>query len=87
MVITMKYEYIPKGVCAGKIEFDVNGEIVSNVRIIGGCQGNSAGIAKLVEGMKIDEVINRLENIRCGARPTSCPAQLALALKNARVNT
>ena len=78
----MKHEYTPRGVCAGKIEFDVNDGIINNVKIHGGCQGNSTGIAKLVEGMKADEVIEKLESIRCGGRPSSCPAQLAMALKS-----
>ena len=78
----MKHEYTPKGVCAGKIEFDINGEVVNNVRFVGGCSGNGAGIAKLVEGMKKNEIIEKLENVRCKGRPTSCPAQLAQALKS-----
>jgi uncharacterized protein (TIGR03905 family) len=77
----MKYEYTPRGVCAGKMEFDLNNGKVSDVKIIGGCAGNGVGIARLVEGMGVDEVIERLENIRCGGRPTSCPAQLAEAIK------
>ncbi|MCL1903936.1 MAG: TIGR03905 family TSCPD domain-containing protein [Oscillospiraceae bacterium] len=77
----MKYEYTPRGVCAQKIEFDINDGILHDVKIFGGCQGNGAGIARLVEGMKTDDVIQRLESIRCGARATSCPAQLAAALK------
>ncbi|MCL1866892.1 MAG: TIGR03905 family TSCPD domain-containing protein [Oscillospiraceae bacterium] len=80
----MKHEYTPQGVCAGKIEFTVNGDVLNEVKIVGGCPGNGSGIAKLVEGMKIDDVIEKLENIRCGGRPSSCPAQLALALKSVR---
>jgi uncharacterized protein (TIGR03905 family) len=80
----MKHEYKPSGVCAAKMEFSLDNGIVNNVRISGGCQGNGAGIAKLVEGMKADDVIKRLENVRCGGRPSSCPAQLAQALKAAR---
>jgi len=80
----MKYEYIPKGVCAGKMEFNIDGDILSGVRVIGGCGGNSIGIARLVEGMNVDEVIARLENVRCGGKPTSCPAQLAEALRAVR---
>ncbi len=77
----MKYEFIPEGVCAGKMEFEINEGIVSNLKVIGGCQGNGAGIARLVDGMHKDDVIKRLDGIRCGGRPTSCPAQLAAALK------
>ncbi len=80
----MKYEYIPKGVCAGKMEFNIDDDKLSGVRIIGGCGGNSIGISRLVEGMNVDEVINRLENVKCGGRPTSCPAQLAEALREVR---
>jgi len=80
----MKHEYTPRGVCAGKIEFTVNNGSVGDVKIVGGCPGNGAAIAKLVEGMKADEVIAKLENVRCGGRPSSCPAQLAAALKEVK---
>jgi uncharacterized protein (TIGR03905 family) len=81
----MKHQFKPKGVCAKDIEFTLDEVgVIRDVKISGGCQGNSTGIAKLVEGMKSDEVITRLENIRCGGRPTSCPAQLAEALKVAK---
>lgn len=77
----MRYEYIPEGVCAGKIEFGINDGKVNGVKFIGGCGGNSIGISRLVEGMNVDEVIGRLENVKCGGKPTSCPAQLAKALR------
>ena len=81
----MKHEYTPRGVCARKIEFEVDNDgIVKDVEFSGGCAGNAVGISKLVEGMKVDEVIEKLENIRCGGKPSSCPAQLALALKAAK---
>jgi uncharacterized protein (TIGR03905 family) len=80
----MKHEYKPRGVCAQNIEFILNDGIVKDVKIHGGCQGNGAGMAKLVEGMEADEVIARLESVRCGGRSSSCPAQLALALKSAK---
>ena len=74
------YQYKTQGVCSQAILFDVENDIVKNVRFIGGCAGNTAGVARLVEGMNIDEVITRLEGIKC--RPTtSCPDQLAQALK------
>lgn len=74
------YQYKTSGVCSQAILFDVEDDIVKNVRFVGGCAGNTTGIAKLVEGMNIDEVITRLEGIKC--RPTtSCPDQLAQALK------
>lgn len=76
----MQYEYKTSGVCAGKIVFELDEKIVRSVRFIGGCSGNTQGISKLVEGMEIDEVISRLEGIRCGMKSTSCPDQLAKAL-------
>ena len=63
------------------ITFDVNDNIVTNVQFFGGCNGNLKGIAKLVEGMNIDEVITRVEGVKCGMKATSCPDQLAQALK------
>lgn len=74
------YQFKTSGVCAQSILFDVVDNKLTNVQFIGGCMGNTTGIAKLVEGMDVDEVINRLEGIKC--RPTtSCPDQLAKALK------
>ncbi len=72
---------MPRGVCARLIEFDVEEKKVKNVKFTGNCSGNSQGIAALVEGMEVKEVIKRLENIRCVGKSTSCPAQLAQALK------
>ncbi|MCL2633330.1 MAG: TIGR03905 family TSCPD domain-containing protein [Oscillospiraceae bacterium] len=77
----MSYEYSPTGVCAQKMQFDVNDGIVKDLKIVGGCAGNGVGIARLVEGMKVSDVIERLESVRCGGRPSSCPAQLAQALR------
>ena len=77
----MKITYIPKGVCSRQINIEVEDGVVQDVQYIGGCNGNLKGIGKLVEGMDIDEVINRVEGIQCGARPSSCPDQLARALK------
>ena len=77
-------EYTTSGVCARAIKFDVEDGIVKNVKFMGGCNGNTQGVAALVEGMPVDEVISRLEGIRCGAKPTSCPDQLACALKEWR---
>lgn len=73
--------YATKGVCSQQILFDVDGDTVKSVRFIGGCSGNTQGVARLVEGMNIDDAINRLSGIRCGAKTTSCPDQLATALK------
>lgn len=74
--------YTPKGVCSRKIDIEVDGDIVKSVRFTGGCNGNTQGISSLVAGMKVSDVISRLENIDCGGRGTSCPAQLAKALKD-----
>ena len=80
----MQFEYKTKGTCSQKIFFDVEDGKVHNVSFLSGCNGNLQGIGKLVEGMDIDEVISRIEGIRCGGKPTSCPDQLATALKQAK---
>ena len=77
----MKYTYKTKGTCSQQIEFEVENGIVKNVEFYGGCNGNLKGIASLCEGMPVYEVIERLEGIRCGFKSTSCPDQLATALK------
>lgn len=69
-----------KGVCSSKIKFSIKDNIVSNVAFQGGCSGNLKGISSLVDGLTIDEVINRLSGIKCGFKNTSCPDQLAKAL-------
>ncbi len=79
----MVYKYRTKGTCARQIEFEINDGIVSNVRFEGGCNGNLKGIASLVNGMKAEDIIERCEGIRCGFKSTSCPDQLASALKEA----
>lgn len=79
----MHYEYKTKGTCSQYILFDIEDEKVRNVQYIGGCNGNLQGISRLVEGMAAEEAISRLEGIHCGMKPTSCPDQLATALKNA----
>ena len=68
------------------INYDIDGDILKSVEFIGGCAGNTKGIAKLVEGMKVEDVIARLEGIPCGPRTTSCPDQLAKALKEYLAN-
>ncbi len=75
------FEYKTEQVCSRKIRFSVEEGIVRSVAFTSGCDGNLQGISSLVEGMNVDEVIARLENIRCGSKSTSCPAQLAKALK------
>lgn len=82
----MQYEYKTKGTCSQKIFFDVEDGKVSNVQFLGGCNGNLKGIGALVEGMNIDDVISRLEGMTCGMKSTSCPDQLAKALKEAKAN-
>ena len=76
------YTYSPKGVCSMKITFDVDDNgIVSNIKFTGGCNGNTQGVSALANGRNKDELITLLEGIRCGHRATSCPDQLAQALK------
>ncbi len=82
----MEFAYKTKGVCSRAIFVDVEGDTVKSVRFEGGCNGNTKGISSLVEGMKVDEVIKRLEGITCGFKNTSCPAQLAEALKGYKEN-
>ena len=77
----MTIEYTPRGVCSRKMIIDVEDGVVKSLKVMGGCDGNLKGISKLVEGMQVDDVIARLEGIRCGFKNTSCPAQLAEALK------
>lgn len=77
----MVIEYTPKGVCSRKMTIEVEDGIVKNVTVIGGCNGNLKGISSLVKDMPVDEVIKRLDGIDCGGKGTSCPAQLAEALK------
>ena len=73
--------YKTKGVCSREINFEVEDNKVKNVQFVGGCSGNTQGVARLIDGMDIDEAISRIEGIQCGFRPTSCPDQLAQALK------
>ena len=76
-------EYRTRGVCSQAIRFDIVDNKVTNVQFVGGCSGNTQGVARLVEGMDVNEAIKRLEGIHCGPRSTSCPDQLAHALKAA----
>ena len=80
----MRLEYRPRGVCSQRIEIDVEDGCVQDVKFTGGCSGNLQGISRLVKGMPVEEVISRVEGIRCGFKPTSCPDQLAQALKQFR---
>lgn len=76
-------KYRPKGVCSQEINFDIEDNKVKNVSFTGGCNGNLQGISRLIEGMDVNEVISRIEGIHCGFKSTSCPDQLAKALKEA----
>ena len=80
----MKFSYKTKGVCSNAFEFEVEDNILKNLVVYGGCHGNLQGIAALVEGMDVDEVIRRIKGIHCGYKDTSCPDQLALALEAAK---
>lgn len=80
----MEYRYKTKGTCSTEMIVNLDGDTVRSVRVVGGCNGNLQGIAKLVEGMKADDVVGRLHGIRCGGKPTSCPDQLAAAIMEAR---
>lgn len=75
--------YRTQGVCSKAIEIELDGDTVKKVKFVGGCAGNTQGVARLAEGQKIDDVIARLEGIKCGFKSTSCPDQLAKALKKA----
>ena len=77
----MHYTYMPKGVCSQQMEIETEGNTITSVKVIGGCSGNLQGIARLVEGMDIDTAISKMDGIRCGFKSTSCPDQLAKALK------
>ena len=79
----MQYEYKTKGTCSQRIFFEIEEGKLKNVQFLGGCNGNLKGICALVEGMEVQEVINRVQGIHCGMKPTSCPDQLATALKEA----
>jgi len=80
----MQYEYKTKGTCSQRIFFEIEGGKLYNVQYFGGCNGNLKGIGALVEGMDVDQVIARLEGTTCGMKSTSCPDQLAQALKKAQ---
>lgn len=77
----MEYRYTPQGVCSMQMVFEIENEIIKSLKIIGGCPGNTIGVSKLVQGRKIDEVIEMLKGIPCGMRGTSCPDQVAKALE------
>ncbi len=82
----MEFNYKTTGTCSREISFEIENGKVKNVQFFGGCNGNLKGIGALVEGMEMDEVISRVEGIRCGSKTTSCPDQLAQALKAAKAH-
>ena len=78
----MEYRYKPNGVCSSELIFDIDeNNIVQDLKVIGGCNGNLKGIGQLLKGMKVEEVIKRLSGITCGFKPTSCPDQISKALE------
>lgn len=79
----MEIHYTPKGVCSRKIDIVVEDGVIQSVKFTGGCSGNTQGVAALAQGMKVKEYLERCKGIHCGARPTSCPDQLAQALSQA----
>lgn len=80
----MQFQYKTKGTCSQLISFEIEDGKVKNVQFLGGCNGNLKGISILVEGLPVDEVISKIDGIRCGMKQTSCPDQLAQALKEAK---
>ena len=81
IILSQKIVYPTSGVCSQAIVIELDGEVIKSVEFIGGCQGNTKGVAALAAGMKVDEVIARLKGIDCGRKGTSCPDQLARALR------
>ena len=73
--------YKTRGVCSREIKCDIEGNRIKSVQFVGGCSGNTQGVARLIEGMDVDEAIKRIDGIDCAGRGTSCPDQLAKALK------
>ena len=82
----MKITYTPRGVCSRKMTVDVENDIIREVKIEGGCNGNLQGISNLIVGMNVEDAIQKMKGIRCGFKPTSCPDQLTIALERAREN-
>lgn len=77
----MEYRYTPQGVCSMQMIFEIDNNIIKSLKIIGGCPGNTIGVSRLVVEKSVDEVIEMLKGIPCGARGTSCPDQVAIALE------
>ena len=79
----MTITYIPRGVCSQAFQIEVEDGVIQSVQVVGGCHGNLQGLSALLRGMQVEDAVRRLEGIRCGNKPTSCPDQLAQALKQA----
>ena len=79
----MTITYTPRGVCSQAFRIEVEDEVIRSVQVVGGCSGNLQGLSALLRGMRVEDAIQRLDGIRCGTKPTSCPDQLAQALKTA----
>lgn len=79
----MNYTHMNRGTCSRAVSFDINDGIVTNIQFVGGCSGNTQGVAALAEGMKAEDIIAKCEGIDCNRRGTSCPDQLAKAVKEA----
>ena len=79
----MTIDYTPRGTCARRFEIQVEEGVIQDVQVEGGCSGNLQGLSSLLKGMRVEEAIRRMEGIRCGMKPTSCPDQMAQALKTA----
>lgn len=77
----MVYQFRPQGVCSQMMQIDVEDGVIRDLQVMGGCDGNLQGIARLVRGMRAEEAEEKLRGIRCGGKPTSCPDQLATALR------
>ncbi len=80
-----QFVYRPKGVCSREMRFELEGDVIRKVTIVGGCPGNLLGISRMLENKPIDEVIRAFAGVRCGVKPTSCPDQIAAALKEYRL--
>ncbi len=83
----MNYSYTPKGVCPVRIDFDIDGDVITNIVFTGGCNGNLKAISKLVSGWTVDQIENALSGNTCGRKPTSCADQLARAVRQAYNDT
>ena len=79
----MRYEYRTKGTCSESVSFDLNGDVVTNVNVVNGCDGNLKGICSLIDGLTVDQIVDKLYGIRCQTKATSCPDQIAKAVLSA----